>query len=93
MRRPGKATTGASKPLATANADQSDVDATTGLSDDGWTRSEEVELQCILASGSGPEWQRYVREAQKIGRTLPMQRGAFALRRNESSDSEEPEPA
>jgi hypothetical protein len=39
---------------------------------DSWsaTRADDVVLHSILASGSGPDWQGRVREAQKNGETL-----------------------
>jgi hypothetical protein len=41
---------------------------------DSWsaTRADDVVLYSILASGSGPDWQRRVREAQKNGETLTL---------------------
>jgi hypothetical protein len=95
MRRLGKTTIGASKRTAKSKADPADVwpqsaqtveaNPSAGTTPEGWTPSEEVELQHILACASGPEWQLYVREAQKNGQTLPLQRGIFQLRRTEST--------
>jgi hypothetical protein len=54
-----------------------------------WTRAEEIELHRIVASGSGPEWQRDVRTAQQHGQTLPFGSGAFGLRLEKAAEKPE----
>jgi hypothetical protein len=60
-------------------SDSTDTERTGGVDGLYWdfeswetTRSDDVTLYSILASGSGSEWQRRVREAQQRGETLPL---------------------
>jgi hypothetical protein len=93
MRRPGNPAADASKRNAAPDVDAEIIepDPLLALDEREWGRGEEIELHRILASGSGPEWQRYVRAAQKSGQTLPLQSGAFGLRRAQTVDAEQPE--
>jgi hypothetical protein len=76
--------------IAGGPASVSDVGQAPGRDPDEWTRAEEVELRRILASGSGPQWQRYLRKAQQAGRTLPLKEYALGPFAEEFAGAEDP---